>query len=111
MKKLGLLFGLMLVASLSFGQTKKAKIVTTAQCGMCKQTIEKAVNSLDGIETAELDVTSKKLRVKYDMSKISLDAIRQKVASVGYQADDVKANQKAYNNLPPCCQLGGHDND
>jgi len=54
-------------------------------------------------------VTSKKLKVKYDSKKLSLQAIRERVASVGYQADDVKANEEAYNALPGCCQLGGHD--
>ena len=72
--------------------------------------IETAVNDLDGIEVAELDVTSKKLKVKYDSKKLSLQAIRERVASVGYQADDVKAIEEAYKALPGCCQLdGGHD--
>ncbi len=109
MKRLSIILGLLFVASVGFGQTKKAKIMTTAQCNMCKKTIEKAVNSMDGIEMAELDVTSKKLRVKFNSDKLDLQAIREKVASVGYQADDVKAKEEAYNALPPCCQLGGHD--
>ena len=109
MKRISLVLGMLFIASLSFGQIKKAKIKTTAQCKMCKMTIEKAVNSLDGIEMAELDVTTKKLSVKYDAAKLDLQAIREKVASVGYQADDVKAIEEAYNALAPCCQLGGHD--
>ena len=109
MKRISVIIGLLFIASIAFGQTKKAKIVTTAQCNMCKKTIEKAVNDLDGIELAELDVTSKKLKVKYDSAKLSLQAIRERIASVGYQADDVKAIEEAYNALPGCCQLGGHD--
>ena len=64
MKRISVIIGLLFIASIAFGQTKKAKIMTTAQCNMCKKTIEKAVNDLDGIELAELDVTSKKLKVK-----------------------------------------------
>ena len=109
MKRISVIIGLLFIASIAFGQTKKAKIMTTAQCNMCKKTIEKAVNDLDGIELAELDVTSKKLKVKYDSAKLSLQAIRERIASVGYQADDVKAIKEAYNALPGCCQLGGHD--
>jgi copper chaperone CopZ len=109
MKRISVIIGLLFIASIAFGQTKKAKIMTTAQCNMCKKTIEKAVNDLDGIELAELDVTSKKLKVKYDSAKLSLQAIRERIASVGYQADDVKAIEEAYNALPGCCQLGGHD--
>ena len=109
MKRISVIIGLLFIASIAFGQTKKAKIMTTAQCNMCKKTIEKAVNDLDGIELAELDVTSKKLKVKYDSAKLSLQAIRERIASVGYQADDVKAIEESYNALPGCCQLGGHD--
>ena len=109
MKRISVIIGLLFIASIAFGQTKKAKIMTTAQFNMCKKTIEKAVNDLDGIELAELDVTSKKLKVKYDSAKLSLQAIRERIASVGYQADDVKAIEEAYNALPGCCQLGGHD--
>lgn len=109
MKRLIVLSAMLFISTLAFSQTQKAKIMTTAQCKMCKMTIEKAVNQLDGIEMAELDVTSKKLKVKFDESKLSLDRIRQAVAAVGYQADDVAAVEKAYNELPPCCQLGGHD--
>ena len=109
MKRISVIIGLLFIASIAFGQTKKAKIMTTAQCNMCKKTIEKAVNDLDGIELAELDVTSKKLKGKYDSAKLSLQAIRERIASVGYQADDVKAIEEAYNALPGCCQLGGHD--
>ena len=109
MKRISVIVALLFIASIGFGQSKKAKIMTTAQCNMCKKKIETALNDLEGIEVAELDVTSKKLKVKYDSKKLSLQAIRERVASVGYQADDVKANEEAYNALPGCCQLGGHD--
>lgn len=109
MKRLIVLSAMLFISTLAFSQSKKAKIMTTAQCEMCKMTIEKAVNQLEGIETAELDITSKKLKVKFDESKLSLDRIRQAVAAVGYQADDVLAKEKAYKDLPQCCQLGGHD--
>ena len=85
-------------------------IKTSAQCGMCEDTIESALATMDGISLADLDVTTQKLKVKFDPAKTSLADIRQKVASVGYQADEVAADPKAYENLPACCQLGGHKN-
>lgn len=76
---------------------------------MCKTTIESAFKDVSGVELAELDVTTKKLKVKFDSKKISLDEIRQRVANAGYDADNVTANQSAYDNLPACCKKeGGH---
>ena len=87
-----------------------ATIQTSAECGMCKTTIEGAFTDVDGMILYKLDVPSKKLRVKYDSAKISLDQIRQIVASVGYDADDVASNSDAYDALPACCQKGGMGN-
>ena len=84
------------------------KIMTSAQCGMCKERIEKAVNDLSGIQYANLDVESKVLEVKYDSEVTSPETIRKAVSKVGYDADDVPADKKAYKKLPKCCQKGGH---
>lgn len=100
----------LLSATTGFSQsgvkTEKATIMTTAICGMCKATIEEAMANLDGVTEARLDVMSRKLKVRYDASKVNLAQIRQAVASVGYDADDVPAIQKAYDALPGCCKKG-----
>ena len=83
-------------------------IKTSAECGMCKDRIEKAVNDLSGIKYSNLDVDSKILTVKYDSDETNPDKIRKAVSLVGYDADDIKANKKAYKQLPKCCQKGGH---
>lgn len=87
-----------------------ATIKTSAECGMCKTTIEGAFSEVDGVILARLDVPTKKLKVKFDSSKITLDKVRQIVASVGYDADDVASNSDAYDALPACCQKGGMEN-
>ena len=86
-----------------------ATIMTSSECGMCKKTIEGAFENLEGMVYARLDVPTKKLKVKFDSAKISIDEIRQVVASVGYDADDVASNSEAYEALPACCQKGGMD--
>lgn len=84
------------------------KIATTAQCEMCKDRIEEAVNKLDGINYVNLDVASAVVSVLFDDEKTSPKEIRKKIASVGYDADDEKKDKRAYKRLPKCCQLGGH---
>ncbi len=92
-------------------QQKIATVViqTSAQCGMCKKAIESGLASLQGVESSVLNLSSKKVRVRYYRDQTNADAIRRKIAAVGYDADAVAADPKAYEALPACCQKGGHD--
>ncbi|MCU0444534.1 MAG: cation transporter [Microscillaceae bacterium] len=87
---------------------QEISIVTSAQCEMCKERIEKALNETPGIKMANLDLETKAIKVVYNSNKISADQIRQAIANTGYDADNVGANEKAYSTLPACCKKGGH---
>lgn len=89
-------------------EIKNAEIKTTAECEKCKDRIEKAVNKLDGIKSVDLDVDSKICTVSYNEKEVSLKEIREKIASVGYDADDEQKDMRAYKRLPKCCQIDGH---
>jgi len=84
-----------------------AKIMTNAECGMCKEKIEGALNFERGIVFAELDIPSKVVTVKFKNDVFTLDKIRVIVSELGYDADEVKANTTAQSNLPACCKPGG----
>jgi copper chaperone CopZ len=89
------------------GNKDTARISTNAECGMCKEKIEGKLNYEKGIVFAELDVPSKVVTVKYKKDVISQDEIRKIISELGYDADEVKANESAQNNLPACCKPGG----
>jgi len=99
------------ISSFTFGQQKAkndtVKIKTSAVCGSCKARIEKNLATLKGVISASLNVDDKVCTVVYHSDKITPDAIRKEISRTGYDADDVKADPKAYNKLPPCCQKGG----
>jgi mercuric ion binding protein len=102
-----------LSATLSFAQ-KPAKsatvsIATSANCGDCKARIETALNATKGVKSADLNLETHAVTVTYKPKKIDEAGLRQKISSIGYDADDVKANQEAHDNLPQCCRKGGHD--
>ncbi len=82
-------------------------ILTSAECDNCKERIEQMLNYTKGIKFAELDVSTKKLVVKYHSGKLTLSEIKHKLSDLGYDADEVKANQVAQKKLPLCCQPGG----
>lgn len=82
----------------------EVKIKTSAVCGMCKKTIEKALSKEAGVQKSTLDVNSKVVTVEYDPKTTNPDKIRTAISKAGYDADNVKADPKAYKNLDECCK-------
>ena len=72
-------------------------------CTMCKATIEKAANSVNGVTTAIWDVDKKKIDVTFDSEKTTEIAIEKAIAAVGYDTENIKGDLNAYQNLPSCC--------
>lgn len=86
----------MAMTELSFG--------VRGNCGMCKETIEKAANGVEGVVMATWDKTQKNIDVEFDESKTDAMAIHKAIAASGYDTDKVEADEEAYNSLPECCQ-------
>ena len=81
---------------------------TSAQCGMCKDAIEGAMNFERGIQFVELNLDNMFLTVKYKTKIHTEKSVKNLVSELGYSAGEVKANEKAMNELPKCCQPGAH---
>lgn len=82
----------------------KETFTVYGNCGMCKKTIEGSLNGVDGVSSAEWNMDNDKMTVIFDESTISLNDVKQKIASVGYDMDDVRADDEVYNKLHSCCQ-------
>lgn len=89
-------------------KSKTIKFHTSAQCGMCKSTIENALSYKPGIQFAELSMEDMFLTVKFKTKKTDEDAVKKMVSDIGYSAGDLKADEKAMRELPKCCQPGAH---
>ncbi|HVG15732.1 MAG TPA: TonB-dependent receptor [Chitinophagaceae bacterium] len=72
-------------------------------CEMCKDRIEGALK-VRGISSAEWNVDSKLLSLRYDPSKTTIEKIHNKIASVGHDTHLKKAKDAVYNALPACCK-------
>lgn len=108
MKKLVIV--LLTFLSINFVSAQKAvKVVikTSVECGDCKERIESKLNYTKGISFAEVDFETKELTVKFKSDKITLEEIKKIVSEIGYDADEMKANELAQKKLPLCCQPGG----
>jgi periplasmic mercuric ion binding protein len=91
---------------ISMAQSNKEKIVikTSAVCDMCKTTIEEAVYKVDGVKSVYLDLETKEASVKYDGTLVSKEVIMQAITLAGYDANELMADEKAYENLNACCK-------
>ncbi len=86
----------MAMIDLSFG--------VRGNCGMCKNTIEKAANGVEGVASANWDVYKKKIDVSFDDSKTDAMAIHNAIATSGYDTEKVVGSEEEYKDLPECCK-------
>ncbi len=103
-----MVFGL---ATSGFSQTAPKKGVQTVtistptvQCGMCKKRIESYMLREEGVQKVDVNYKSKKTKVTYVAERTNIENIKTAIANVGYDADDVTANDDSYDRLPKCCK-------
>lgn len=88
----------------TFSEIKTVTFKVYGNCGMCEKTIEGSLADLEGVEKADWNKDSKMMEVTFDEEKISLDEIKKKIVAVGYDTEDLKADEKTYDALHGCCQ-------
>lgn len=74
-------------------------------CQTCRRTIIRGLSTQKGIRFVEVDVPKKEIIVVYRADKTSPERIRQAIARLGYDADEVQRDPKAYERLPLCCRV------
>tara|TARA_R110002020_G_scaffold419404_2_gene628627 strand:- start:1083 stop:1442 length:360 start_codon:yes stop_codon:yes gene_type:complete len=111
MKKLILTFFIAAFAFAAQAQVKTIGIKTSAICEMCKETLEKDLTFEKGVKSVNLDLETKVLNIAYIDSKTDPDKLRKRITMVGYNADSLKRDPKAYAKLDECCKDGAHDDD
>jgi copper chaperone CopZ len=85
---------------------KEIKIQTSAICGMCEERLESNLAYEKGVKSVELDDETKILTIVYKTDKTNPEKLRKAISELGYDADDVEAEPKAYAKLPACCKKG-----
>lgn len=105
-KVLSILAALIMVLTVATAQAKSdtATIKTTIQCSQCEKRILKNIPFEKGIKDVKVDVDKQTVWVEFDPAKTDVAKIRAAIAKLGYNADDVKRDAKAYEKLPACCK-------
>ena len=63
--------------------------VTGMGCEACVKRVEKAVNAIDGVERALVDLSAEILTVEYDESKLNFEALKNAVDEAGYGLEQI----------------------
>lgn len=76
----------------------------TSICETCEETITKAVKAVNGTIDVKVNTKEHFAKVKFDAKKTDLQKIRIAISKAGYDADNVKRDEKAFEKLPACCK-------
>ena len=96
-----LLFTINCQAQIKNKETKTVKI--NGNCDMCKNRIESAVYKKN-IAKANWNLETKTAVITYDSAQTTLSDVLKQIAYAGYDNDKFIAPEKAYVELPACCQ-------
>jgi len=104
-----LFLGMMLLVAILSAQAqtnKNAKytIEVNGNCEQCQKRIQKAAFSVAGVKTAVWSIETHKLDLTINEEKTTIDAVKNAVAKVGHDTDNVKATNEDYDNLHMCCK-------
>ncbi len=108
MKALKLTLLLTGLFSLGFAQQKavdKVVIKTpTVQCETCKEKIETYLKREPGVSSVKVDYKKKTTTITYLTDRNNVEQLKTAIANLGYDADDITAEEDAYKKLPKCCK-------
>lgn len=102
-----LLFLLAPVIMMAAEQTATFKV--SGNCNSCKKTITKAANTVNGVQSSNWDKNTKIATVVYDDATAKLPDIKQAIVNAGYDVENIKATDEAYNKLHSCCKYRGKE--
>ncbi len=105
--------GFAVVSNAQVKPVQTAKIKTpNALCEACKTRIESYLKRYDGVVSVAVNFRKGETTVKYLTDRTDIEQIKTAIANLGYDADDVTANEDSYKRLPKSCKKfedgGGH---
>ncbi|MGH7454985.1 MAG: heavy-metal-associated domain-containing protein [bacterium] len=79
--------------------------VATIQCESCVNNVKVALQELEGVKTASVDLKTKVAQVSFDPASLTLADLENAIAKAGYDANDTKRDSLGYSDLDACCKL------
>ena len=96
--------GLSVNAQEKKNKNAKYNIEVNGNCEQCKKRIEKAAFNVAGVKSAVWHIDDHELHLIINEEKVSIFEVKKAIAKVGHDTDEVKAEDKDYENLHHCCK-------
>ena len=87
----------------SKNKNAKYSVEVNGNCDMCKKRIEKAAYAVSGVKSAVWHIDDHMLHLIINEEKASVNQVKQAVAKVGHDAENLKATDEDYAKLHGCC--------
>jgi periplasmic mercuric ion binding protein len=108
---LGLL-ALFCFTTASFGQYQQTQKVSgkavintpTILCEKCQEKVEFFIGHRPGVTSVAVNIRKKTTTVTWLNDRTTLENIKTDIANLGYDADDIEAEEYAFNRLPKTCK-------
>ncbi|MBS4028467.1 MAG: heavy-metal-associated domain-containing protein [Ignavibacteriales bacterium] len=86
-------------------KTESASIaVNSMVCNMCVNTLTDALKKVEGVQTVAVNLDTKNAAVTFFPAKTAISMLENAITEVGYNANEKKRNEVAYEQLPGCCK-------
>ncbi len=103
-----LLLSVLLVGCMNQQGLETATVKATSMvCETCAKNVKDAVFAVEGVKSVDVDMKEKVVTVKYVPSQTNLETLERAVTDAGYDANDKKRDQAAYDKLDACCKIDG----
>ncbi|MGC4103313.1 heavy-metal-associated domain-containing protein [Ferruginibacter sp.] len=73
-------------------------------CDKCKDQLEFFMSKEEGVTSIKVDLKRKTATVTWLTDRTSKEAVKTAIANLGFDADDIEAEESAYKALPMCCK-------
>ncbi|MCL2511150.1 MAG: heavy-metal-associated domain-containing protein [Bacteroidales bacterium] len=92
-----------------YAQKATEETITIKSVIACQKCVDRIQNDLPhlvkkGIKTVKVNVATNEIVVTYKTDKTNPDAIRKAITTIGYDADNMKADEAAFKKLPEHCR-------
>jgi copper chaperone CopZ len=85
-------------------KTETVEIKSSVVCGMCEERVKKDLAFEKGVKEVAVNLETKVITVSYRTDKTDKEKIKKAITNIGYDADEMMANETAYKKLPACCK-------
>jgi mercuric ion binding protein len=73
-------------------------------CDKCKDQIEFFIGKTDGVISIKVDLKRKTATIAWLTDRTNKEYLKTAIANLGFDADDIEAEEFAYKRLPACCK-------